>query len=319
MHIGCKYLSKMRAHALKTLGLIRCKKANAWPLKRIHFQGMLNEPTNAPPKAINHMKKFLIFLSFFLIQMSTSHSQTQDTSTFANLLAPKQSGKLRASINLGNPILANKDSKTGSPIGVSIDLARALAKELKLELELVVFESAGKSVQAVQDDQADIGFFAIDPLRGEGILFTDPYVLIEGSYLVRENSPIKNNDEVDQRNINIAVGKGSAYDLFLTREIKQATLLRASTSPTVVDLFMEKNLDVAAGVKQQLEADMKRFDHLRLLPGRFMVIEQAMGIPKNRGELAQQYLREFVKRMKQSGMVSQSLQDNRIEGASLAP
>ncbi len=265
------------------------------------------------------MKKFLIFLSFFLIQMSTSHSQTQDTSTFANLLAPKQNGKLRASINLGNPILANKDSKTGSPIGVSIDLARALAKELKLELELVVFESAGKSVQAVQDDQADIGFFAIDPLRGEGILFTDPYVLIEGSYLVRENSPIKNNDEVDQININIAVGKGSAYDLFLTREIKQATLLRAPTSPTVVDLFMEKNLDVAAGVKQQLEADMKRFDHLRLLPGRFMVIEQAMGIPKNRGELAQQYLREFVKRMKQSGMVSQSLQDNRIEGASLAP
>jgi polar amino acid transport system substrate-binding protein len=266
------------------------------------------------------MKKFLIFLSFLsLIQMSTLHAQHQDSKSFANLLAPKGNGKLRASINLGNPILANKDTKTGAPYGVSIDLARALAKELNLELELVVFDSAGKSVQAVQDDQADVGFFAIDPLRGEGILFTDPYVLIEGSYLVREDSPLKRNDEVDRQNINIAVGKGSAYDLFLTREIKQATLLRAPTSPAVVDLFIAQNLDVAAGVKQQLEADMKRFDHLRLLPGRFMVIEQAMGIPKNRGELAQKYLREFVNRMKQSGMVSQSLKDHRIEGASVAP
>lgn len=251
--------------------------------------------------------------------MPTSYSQPHDPTNFANLLAPKGNGKLRASINLGNPILANKDPKTGVPFGVSIDLAKTLAKELNLDLELVVFDSAGKSVQAVQDDQADIGFFAIDPLRGEGILFTDPYVLIEGSYLVRESSPIKNNEEVDRKDINIAVGKGSAYDLFLTREIKHATLLRAPTSPTVVDLFIAQNLDVAAGVKQQLEADMKRFEHLRLLPGRFMVIEQAMGIPKNRGELAQQYLREFVKRMKQSAMVSQSLKDHRIEGASVAP
>jgi polar amino acid transport system substrate-binding protein len=266
------------------------------------------------------MKKFLFLLTLFsFIQMSTSHSQTLDIKQFANLLAPKENGKLRASINLGNPILANKDSKTGAPVGVSIDLAKALAKELHLELELVVFDSAGKSVQAVQDDQADVGFFAIDPLRGEGILFTDPYVLIEGSYLVRESSPIKDNDEVDRTNTTIAVGKGSAYDLFLSREIKHATLLRAPTSPAVVDLFVDQNLDVAAGVKQQLEADMKRFDHLRLLPGRFMVIEQAMGIPKKRGELAQQYMRQFIKRMKDSGMVSQSLLDNRIEGASVAP
>jgi polar amino acid transport system substrate-binding protein len=247
----------------------------------------------------------------------TSFFTMNSTAQVAQSLAP--SGKIKASINLGNPILANKDPQSGLPTGVSVDLAKALAKKLGLELELVVFDSAGESVQAVKEERADFGFFAVDPVRGEGIAFTDPYVLIEGSYLVRNDSPLHANEEVDKEGIRVTVGKGSAYDLFLTRELKHATLVRSPTSPTVVDYFMDNQIEVAAGVKQQLEFDQKRFNNLRLLPGRFMVIQQAMGIPKSRSAQAHQYLIEFVKEMKSSGMVVQSLKNHQIEGASVAP
>ena len=213
---------------------------------------------------------YSFFISFFIFSPMTISAQTPET-TIAHLMAPHTHGKLRASINLGNPILANKDPVTGEPIGVSVDLARALAKKLNLELELVVFDSAGKSVQAVQDDQADVGFFAIDPKRGEGIHFTKAYVLIEGSYLVREGSALKSNDEVDRAHTRVAVGKGSAYDLFLTRELKNATIVRAPTSPTVVDMFVEENLEVAAGVKQAVSGGAPSGGwHLRRSLGRWL-------------------------------------------------
>jgi polar amino acid transport system substrate-binding protein len=227
--------------------------------------------------------------------------------------------KLRASINLGNPILANKDPQSGLPFGVSVDLAKNFAKLLGVELELVVFDSAGKSVEAVTAEKADIGFFAVDPLRGEGIGFTAPYVLIEGAYLVKNDSPIQENDEVDDSKNKVVVGKGSAYDLFLSRELKHAEIVRAPTSPTVVDVFVREGHDVAAGVRQQLEADMKRFAGFRLLPGRFMVIQQAMGLPKSYGAEAADFLSKYVEEMKSSGFVAQSLERHGIEGASVAP
>ncbi|MGU7774802.1 ABC transporter substrate-binding protein [Burkholderia sp. MR1-5-21] len=228
-------------------------------------------------------------------------------------------GKLRASINLGNPILANRDPSTGEPFGVSIDLARAFAERLSVELELVVFDAAGKSVQAVSEERADFGFFAVDPLRGETIAFTAPYVLIEGFYLVRDDSPIRTNEDVDHAHNRVAVGKGSAYDLFLTRELKAAQIVRAPTSPAVVQTFVEQGLEVAAGVKQQLEADARQTPGLRLLDERFMVIRQAMGTPKRRGEAAANVLRDFVEEMKASGFVAQSLARHGIAGASVAP
>lgn len=228
-------------------------------------------------------------------------------------------GVLRASINVGNPILANMDASTGQPVGVSIDLAHEFAKRLGADLELVVFDSAGKSVEAVTAEQADIGFFAVDPVRGAGIAFTAPYVLIEGAYLVAQDSPLQANDDVDRPGIRVTIGKGSAYDLYLTRELKHADLVRAPTSPKVVDVFLKQGLDVAAGVKQQLEADARRVGGLRLLPGRFMVIQQAMGMPKGRSEAAARYLSEFVEDMKSSGFVAQALQRHGIQGASVAP
>jgi polar amino acid transport system substrate-binding protein len=228
-------------------------------------------------------------------------------------------GKLRASINVGNPILANKDPVSGKPFGVSIDLAHAFAKKLGLDLELVVFDSAGKSVEAVTQEQADIGFFAIDPLRGEGIAFTAAYVLIEGSYLVKNDSPIQDNDEVDVKENRVVVGKGSAYDLFLAREIEFAEIIRAPTSPTVVEVFLEGGYEVAAGVTQQLQADAIKNPGLRLLPGRFMVINQAMGLPKSRGAEAALLLSQFVEEMKANHFVAEALKKHHIQGASVAP
>lgn len=233
-----------------------------------------------------------------------------------SIFAP--TGTLRAAINLGNPILANQNAD-GQPYGISIDIATELARRLNVPLSLLVGHTAAQSVEAVTQETADFGFFAIDPVRGKGIAFTAPYVLIEGSYLVPNDSTLTANDQVDQAGIRIAVGKGSAYDLFLTREIKNAEILRAPSSPTTVDFFLSEKLEVAAGVKQQLEMDAKRLPNLRLLPGRFMVIEQAMGLPKTRSPEAQAYLKQFVEDIKASGFVSQSMARHNIQGAAVAP
>jgi polar amino acid transport system substrate-binding protein len=236
--------------------------------------------------------------------------------TIVAALAP--TGTLRASINLGNPVLAGLDPKTGQPAGVSVDLANELARQLGVPVEYVVAQSAGASVTNVSSGKADVGFFAVDPKRGEEIAFTDPYVLIEGFYLVRSDSPITTNAQVDQPGNTVAVGKGSAYDLFLTRELHHATIVHIPTSPAVVQGFLDQNLTVAAGVKQQLQKDAGRIGGLRILDQRFMVIRQAMGVPKQRGEAAAQYLVNFVKQMRSSGFVAESLARHQIDGAVVA-
>ena len=241
----------------------------------------------------------------------------EPTSAIRSALAP--TGVLRASINLGNPILARWDAARNLAAGVSVDLATELARRLQIELQPVVFDAAGQSVAAVTAEQADVGFFALDPLRGEGLLFTAPYILIEGSYLVRADSRIESNEQVDTDGVRIMVGKGSAYDLYLSRELRNARIVRASTSPAVVDEFLAQEVEVAAGVRQQLAADAARLTGLRLLPGRFMVIQQAMGTPRSRGTEAASYLGEFVEDMKASGFVAEAMARHGIQGALVAP
>ncbi|CAJ0744033.1 hypothetical protein R16034_04048 [Ralstonia edaphis] len=236
-------------------------------------------------------------------------------STLLAALAP--TGVLRASINTGNPILAGLDAQ-GQAVGVSVDLARALADKLGIELELVVVDAAGKSVDVVSQEQADIGFFAIDPRRATSISFTEPYVLIEGYYLVRDDSPVRTNADVDRAGNRVVVGKGSAYDLFLTRELQHAEIVRAPTSPTVVKTFLETQCEVAAGVKQQLEADAASMPGLRLLDERFMVIRQAMGVPTSRGAEAASFVVGFVEAMKELGFVAEALQRHGVTGVSVA-
>ncbi|MBU6261186.1 MAG: transporter substrate-binding domain-containing protein, partial [Burkholderiales bacterium] len=222
-------------------------------------------------------------------------------SALAAPLAP--AGALRASINYGNPLLARRGAD-GAPAGVSVDLARALAAQLGVGVEFRTCDKAAESVAAVRAGDADLGFFAVDPARGEGIRFSAPYLLIEGAYLVRDDSPLRSNDEVDRPGTRVMVGQGSAYDLHLSRALRAATILRAPSSPEVVDAFLAAGAEVAAGVRQPLQADAARRGGLRLLPGRFMVIEQALGIPAGRGEAAAQALRDFVERAKAEGRVA---------------
>jgi len=237
--------------------------------------------------------------------------------SIAALFAP--SGTLRASINLGNPILAQRDVATGEPVGVSIDLAREFARRLGVPVELVVFPAAAASVEAVRAEQADIGFFAIDPARGDGLLFSAAYVLIEGSYLVREASSLTDNEQVDRDGHRISVVAGSAYDLFLTREIHLAEVVRYERAGASIAAARDGEVDVAAGIRRLLETEADREQGVRVLPGRFMVIQQAMGTPASRGVQARAALADFVEQMKADGFVADALSRHGIVGAAVAP
>lgn len=254
-----------------------------------------------------------IFLSSLLTM--THIAIAQPSPEIIHEFAPN--GILRVGINLGNPLLASFDASTQSFHGISVDLAYQLANTLGLKSEFTSFKTAGNTVEAVKKGDVDLVFVAIDPIRGADVDYSPAYVQIEGAYMVRNDSPLQKNEDVDQAGIDVVVGKGSAYDLFLSREIKHANLVRAVSSQAVVDDFMNQNSDVAAGVKQQLEVDSKRYSNLRLLPGRFMVINQAMGIPKGRNH-AGAYLKDFIEAMKSSGFIQDSLIRNGVDGAKVA-
>jgi len=226
-------------------------------------------------------------------------------------LAP--TGTLRAAINIGNPVLVQTDA-AGTPSGVTIDLARELAKRLGVALEPVVIDGAGKSFETVKASRCDIGFLAIEPARAAEIDFTAAYVLIEGVYAVRPDAGLASNADVDRAGVRIAVSKGAAYDLFLTRSLKHATLVRAEES---FDVFVHDKLEAVAGVKQAVVRFIAAHPEMRLLDGRFMEIAQAMCLPKRRPNAAR-YLADFVEEMKASGFVAEAIARAKQE-ASVAP
>ena len=228
-------------------------------------------------------------------------------------LAP--TGKLRAAINLGNPVLAQKDPAGGEPKGVTADLARELAKRAGVPLEFVTFDAAGKVFDALKTGAWDIAFLAIEPVRAAEIEFTAPYVIIEGVYMVPVGSALKTVADVDRPGVRVAVNKASAYDLFLTRTLKHAQLVRGESG---VDLFVADKLEVAAGVKQPMVAYAKTNQNVRIMDGRFMEIRQAMGTPKGR-DAAARYLRGFVEEMKASGFVAEALKRSNQPDAAVAP
>ena len=227
-------------------------------------------------------------------------------------------GKLRAALNLSNIVLVQKDPATGEPKGITPELARELAGRLGLPLEFVIFQSAGKVTDALKSGVYDVAFLATEPARAAEIAFSAPYVLIEGTYMVRKESPLKTVADVDRAGVRIAVGRGSAYDLYLTRTLKNATLVRAEGGDAAIQQFLAENLEAAAGVKQPLVAYAKTRPELRVMDGRFQVIEQAMGVPKGRAAAAR-YLRSFVEELKASGFVADALQRSGQHDATVAP
>ncbi len=220
-------------------------------------------------------------------------------------LAP--TGKLRAAINLGNSVLAQKDEATGQPKGITPDLARELGRRLGVPVEFVVYEAAGKVFDAGKTGAWDIAFIAIEPVRAAEIEFTAPYVIIEGTYMLPKFSA-KVIADVDRPGVRIAVGLKSAYDLYLTRTIKNATVVRASMGggKAMIDLFVNDRLEAAAGVKQALLAYAKDHPEVRVMDGHFMEIQQAIGTPKA-ARPALRYLRAFVEDVKASGFVDEAI------------
>jgi polar amino acid transport system substrate-binding protein len=231
-------------------------------------------------------------------------------------LAP--TGKLRAAINFGNPVLAQRDPATGEPRGVTAALARELARRLGVPIEFVPYHAAGQVTAAARSGVWDIAFLAIDPARAVDIAFTPPYVLIEGTYLVRDDSPLRAIDEFDREGVRIAVGDGSAYHLYLKRTLKKATLVAVRTSRDNVNYFLAERLEAAAGVKQPLVRFAAENPGVRVIEGRFMVIEQAMGTPQGRPTGAR-YLCEYIEEMKASGFVARELERSGQADAAVAP
>lgn len=239
---------------------------------------------------------------------SLDHAVLQD-------LAPE--GVLRAAINFGNPVLAQQ-APDGSPQGVSVALAKALAQELDVQLEMVTFDAAGKVFSALEEGVWSVAFLAIEPVREEQIAFSEPYVIIEGTYLVAADSTYQHVQDLDQSGLKIAVGRGAAYDLFLSRTLKHAQLERAVTSAGAVDLYIEQALDAAAGVRQPLEKVAAGNPSYRVLDGVFTSIRQAMAVPRAR-EAGAAFVRAFVERKKAEGFVRTVLNENGQTDVTVAP
>jgi polar amino acid transport system substrate-binding protein len=232
-------------------------------------------------------------------------SSTPDAAAMRELCP---TGKLRAAINFGNGVLAQKDAATGAAKGVTADLARELGKRLGVEVDLIPHDSAGKVFDGATTNAWDVAFVAIEPVRAAVIEFTAPYVIIEGTYMVPKKSPLKAVADVDRAGVRIAVGLKSAYDLYLSRTIKNATIVHAAAGggSAMIDLFIKDKLEAVAGVRQPLESYAKDHSELRVMDGHFMEIQQAMGTPK--GRLAGvSYLRGFIEDMKASGFVAEAL------------
>ena len=235
-------------------------------------------------------------------------------------LAP--TGPLRAAINFGNPVLAQRapdGTPDGAPQGVSVALATELARQLDVPLAIIPFDQAGKVTEALPANLWDICFLAQDPVRGQGIAFTAPYVLIEGGYAVRNAAPFHATEDVDNDGVTVGVVQGSAYDLYLTRALKRAVLSRYRSNKEAGNALVSGAVPVLAGVKQPLAALVAANPGHRMIPGRFMSIEQTMGTPNTRPPEAIAALRSFIADMKSSGFVAKALAATGQQDAEVAP
>lgn len=226
------------------------------------------------------------------------------TNSLAQTFAPM--GVLRVGLNFGNPVVVQKDPAGGEPRGVGPELARELARRLGLGVSYVSFDTAGSMADAVKQGAWDIAFLARDPARASEIDFSAPYMLIEGTYVVRRDSPFASVHDIDRGGVRIAVGEKSAYDLYLSRNLKHAILVKFASGNVAMERFRADGLDAVAGVRQPLAAFAKDDASLRVMDDSFMAIGQACGVPRGRRQAAG-YLREFIEEAKASGFVAGAL------------
>ena len=263
------------------------------------------------------MRQIIALLAILLPFLSPVCAMAQAPKDVVSQLAP--TGTLRAGINFGNTVLAMRPKGgAGDPQGVSGELARELAKRLGVPISYATFDQAGQVTDAIKTGVWDVAFLAVDPVRGNDIDFTAPYVLIEGTYLVPVGSTLKVVEDVDKAGVRIAATKGSAYDLYLTRALKNAQLVRIEGGPNPIEVMLKDGLEATAGVRQPLVAYAKTNPKVRVMDGRFMAIEQAMCTPKGR-DAGALYLRAFVEEMKASGFVAKALAASGQHEATVAP
>jgi polar amino acid transport system substrate-binding protein len=227
------------------------------------------------------------------------------------------SGKLRVGLNYQNFLLVAGEGPDGAPRGVAPDLARELARRLGLPIEYMRFDTAGKLFDAVKAAHCDIGFLGNEPQRASEVAFTGAYLEIPVTFLVPRGSTIRAIAEVDRKGVRVAVSERSAYDLYLSRNLKEADIVRAPGIPASFDWFVERKLDVLAGLKPKLVEENARLPGSRILEGQIMGVQQAIGAPRGREEAAR-HLREFVDDVKRSGFVARTIADNGVEGVSVA-
>ncbi len=227
-------------------------------------------------------------------------------------LAPQ--GTLRAAINLGNPVLAQGTSS--NPSGVTIDLAEEIARRLGVSVEFVCFDAARKAFDSVVDGVADLCFLAIEPARAKSVAFTAPYVLIEGVFVVPTDSPVQGAGDVDRDGVRIGVKRGSAYDLFLTRTLQHATLVRGDEG---VDAFLEHGLEAGAGIRQPVTAFAEKHPDVRVVGEAFMQIRQAVAIDRTRDAATSAFVTSLVEELKATGFVADALARSGQAGTTVAP
>jgi polar amino acid transport system substrate-binding protein len=267
----------------------------------------------------NHQEREQMFkhatVLITIIALASSGGAQHMTSAALSELAPI--GRLRVGINFGNALLASKDGN-GAPGGIAVDLAQELARRVGVPIEIVSYDTAGLMADGAKAGSWDVAFLAGDPARAEEIAFTAPYLEIDTTYLVVADSPLRTLADVDREGVRVAVSDKSAYDLFLTRTLKHARLVRAPGVNASVDLFFADKLDALAGLRPLLVEIAEERPFTRVLEGRFTVVQQAVGTPKGRNAAAT-FLREFVEDVKASGLVAKAIERNGIRGVSVAP
>ena len=231
-------------------------------------------------------------------------------------LAPK--GVLRAGINMSNFLLVTGKTASGDPQGVAPDMAAGIARRLGVPVAYVPFERPSKLADAAGTDAWDIGLIGAEPQRAEKITFTPAYCEIEATYLVPGDSRISSVAEVDRPGVRITVRRGAAYDLWLERNIKQATVLRSDSADGPFNQFVDERLEAFAALKPQLLKDREKLHGSKILPGNFMTVQQAIGTEKKNAAGAA-FLRDFVAEAKKSGLVAQLIEKHRVQGLSVAP
>jgi polar amino acid transport system substrate-binding protein len=231
-------------------------------------------------------------------------------------LAP--TGKLRVGINYGNFLLVNKDPASGEYRGIAVDLGREIGRRLGVPVDLVAFETAGKLADAVKAGAWDVAFLGNEPQRAGEIAFSPAYLEIEAGYLVPAGSPIRTIAEVDREGVRIAVAAKSAYDLYLSRNLKHAQLVRAQGIDASYAIFVKDKLEVLSGLKPRLATDTAKLPGSRVLEGRFTAVQQSVGTPQGRPSGAK-YLGEFAQDVKTSGFVAQAIARHAVRGVSVAP